>query len=310
MENENLPLYLLMVSTCVALFGVWLTGPVSTSCPNTHFILPSMHNCHAHLTCQDFENIAIGDKIAEGTVKYIHMATWLGSHRIVVSRLKHNQFKDDFEHNLNMLRSFAGSNLVAQFVGNCKNMIVTEYYANGNALNLDQVLDLKASSEQRTFNFCFELCKNYAAILAYLHNSPIGTRVMCDSNSLSKLLSQYLITDDLKLVVNDLDALPLVHVNKSGILCGHREVVGDIVAPEQKWPYSDRPFNEEDQPSYDERSDLWKIPDVCGWLLDVCRKDGVQLPQILNVLHSALKSAAKFRPTASQVLKSYNSITL
>ena len=41
----------------------------------------------------------------------------------------------------------------------------------------------------------------------YLHNSPIGVRVMCDGPNLNRLLSQYLITDNFHMVVNDVDDL-------------------------------------------------------------------------------------------------------
>jgi len=57
----------------------------------------------------------------------------------------------------------------------------------------------------------------YAEALAYLHASPRGTRVMCDGDHVSKLLSQFLITDDLRLVLNDLDALPEAGPGERGV---------------------------------------------------------------------------------------------
>ena len=55
--------------------------------------------------------------------------------------------------------------------------------------------------------------------------------------------------DDLELVVNDLDALPEVKVSDGRkIRCGHREVMGEFVAPEQLWPYDDRSFVEDEMP--------------------------------------------------------------
>ena len=65
-------------------------------------------------------------------------------------------------------------------------------------------------SPQKELHVRSTLALDYLDILAYLHNSPIGTRVMCDSNDLEKTLSQFLVTDELRLVVVDLDALPLV----------------------------------------------------------------------------------------------------
>ena len=93
---------------------------------------------------------------------------------------------------------------------------------------------------------------------------------MCDSNDIVKTLSQYLITDDFHLVVNDLsDALPEVKPDEGELIkCGYRELFGGFVAPEQLWPCGDsRPFNEEEIPSYDEMIDIWRIPNVVDKLL-------------------------------------------
>lgn len=46
--------------------------------------------------------------------------------------------------------------------------------------------------------------------VAFLHDSPAGTRVMCDSNSPDKLLTQFLVTNNGRLLLNDIDAAPLV----------------------------------------------------------------------------------------------------
>lgn len=45
--------------------------------------------------------------------------------------------------------------------------------------------------------------------IRFLHNSPAGTRVMCDSNTPEKLLSQFVVDDADRLLLNDLDAVPL-----------------------------------------------------------------------------------------------------
>ena len=75
------------------------------------------------------------------------------------------------------------------------------------------------------------------------------------SLSTGKLLSQYLVDDEYRLLLNDLDATPLVHpadprTNTPALTakCGHTQFynsggVVDFVAPEQLWPHGDRPFN-------------------------------------------------------------------
>ena len=130
--------------------------------------------------------------------------------------------------------------------------------------------------------------------------------VMCDSNDLEKTLSQYLLSDDLRLVVNDLDALPEVD-NEHNLLirCGHKQLFGDFVAPEQLWPYEDEEFSDVDMPSYDEKIDIWKIPDVCHYFLnDTTGAESLHFH--LFKIHKQCKSNdPQKRPTAKEVLEKY-----
>ena len=144
---------------------------------------------------------------------------------------------------------------------------------------------------------------DYVSIIAFLHDSPLGTRVMCDSNSLKKTLSQYLITDELRLVVNDLDALPQVNEgNQYKIKCGNRQLFGDFVAPEQLWPHLGRPFNDSEMVGYSEKIDIWKIPSVLLNLLGTSIYS-TQLKLRLFSLFSRCRliDPAK-RPSAKEVL--------
>lgn len=108
------------------------------------------------------------------------------------------------------------------------------------------------------------------AILDFLHRSPLGTLVMCDSSDLPKTLSQYLLTANFSIVLNDLDALPLVNRSSGALVkCGHR---GSPWGP--TWPQSSCgprrkgvPFQDDLMPAYDEKSDVWKIPGVSSFLL-------------------------------------------
>jgi glycoprotein-mannosyl O6-kinase len=116
---------------------------------------------------------------------------------------------------------------------------------------------------------------------------------MCDGNSVEKLLSQFLVcfcercltpqvTDDYRLILNDLDALPEVNRKKHLLIkCGHREIHPDsenYIPPEQLWPFLDHPFTylvffpiiyrrDGDMPPYDEKTDVWKSYFVVARLL-------------------------------------------
>lgn len=88
----------------------------------------------------------------------------------------------------------------------------------------------------------FRLCLNYVDILSVLHLLTTGPSVLCNSHTLELTLSQFLITRDFRLVLATFDNLPQSDVKgdsgRSLIKCSERELEGEFVAPEQKWPYS------------------------------------------------------------------------
>ena len=136
---------------------------------------------------------------------------------------------------------------------------------------------------------------------------------MCDSNDVLKMLSQFLITDDLRLIVNDVDALPKVD-RETGekILCGHREIGADndddYVAPEQRWPFPDLAFDEELQPRYDEKIDVWKIPETCEYLMgDVEGADHAKF-HLFDINKESKKEDPAARPTVGEVLSVYHAV--
>ena len=182
--------------------------------------------------------------------------------------------------------------------------MVTTYYQHGSADKLNQILlhlNLRADEELQAR---IQLARDYLKILGYLHNSPLGVRVMCDTNDLVKTLSQFLVTDDFHLIVNDLDALPEVnHQIGQLVKCGHRELSGWFVAPEQLWPFNDKHFNDLVMPGYDEKVDIWRIPDVVVWFLGDSL-DALKIKAKLKQLFNSCKTKdPKHRPSASEVLK-------
>ena len=156
----------------------------------------------------------------------------------------------------------------------------------------------------------FRLAMDYVRILARLHSNKTETLVLCNSHSQSLLLSQFLITEDLRLIIGAFDNLPVLNKGIEGleakVKCSRREIKGDFVAPEQKWPYqSSKVFNHAQQPGYTEKSDIWKIPDVTQALLN--KGSGYQnILDLLEVVHRKCKSLEPLsRPTAAQVLQEY-----
>lgn len=230
---------------------------------------------------------------------------------MVYSSLLDTTYVDDFKHGLSMLIGLQPSVHVTQLLGYCNNSFVTEYQKLGTAAHIHQALSTKTFKPYDTLKTRFGLCLHYAAILVFLHTSPLGTRVMCDSNELQKTLNQFLLTPDLSIIVNDLDALPQVnHTSGVGIKCGHRQLFGEFVAPEQLWPYDDQDFNDTEMPPYDEKTDVWKIPDVCDFFIgDLSGSDVLRLH--LFKIHAQCKMGrATDRPTSQAVFEQYRNIAI
>ncbi|CAI9732645.1 protein O-mannose kinase-like [Octopus vulgaris] len=280
------------------------------ACLTGYFAVAGMNSCHQWLTCEDFDtNITIGRKIASGLGKMVYEAHWQNQTFVMNKATKDNKYWSDFHHGLTMITAFQPHPHIIQLVGHCNKRYLTEFHPLMSADHLFDHLKSKEHTLHDTIELRYQLCMDYVNILAYLHSSPRGTRVMCDSNDLTKTLSQFLLRSDLRLILNDLDALPEVNRSKNQFIkCGHREIGGEFVAPEQLWPYLERPFVDADMPSYDEKSDIWKIPSVCSYVLG-SSSDAVLLKLHLLHIHSRCQyEEPELRPTAKEVAEEYERI--
>ena len=148
-----------------------------------------------------------------------------------------------------------------------------------------------------------QIAEDYLRIINFLHSNEAGPRVMCDSNDLGKTLSQYLITDDYHIVLGDLDALPVVRKHHNELIkCGHRELYGIFVAPEQLWPFTKDPFDDERMPGYDEKTDIWKLPDVLYHLLGDSLVSQQLKSGLFHIIRKCKSLAPQDRPTAEEIL--------
>ena len=274
-------------------FSIVDHSPVDRLAARVKLAFPVYHK--NQIDCAEFRaNVTLLRVIGEGAVKRVWLGKWSSNGYVAVSFLKSPAYSDDFQHNIHMLRNFTllfNSKLTAQYLGDCDGRILfTKFYRLGPLSDLYHLLprlvDRLASRE------CFQFCIRYARVIDYLHNSPIGRRVMCDSNDLAKLASQFLIDDDLSIVANDLDALPNAEVP---IKCGNRSLIGDLIAPEQQ------PRNA----TYDHRIDLYKLPFVCDYIRSLCARNEL-LELLLSRLHTqCLDRLPSNRPNASQILSEY-----
>ncbi|XP_036911392.1 protein O-mannose kinase [Sturnira hondurensis] len=283
----------------------------SGHCPYGSFRMGQMKTCSPWLSCQELgTEVRQLKRVGEGAVKRVFLSEWK-ERKVALSRLTSPEMKDDFLHGLQMLKSLQSKHVVT-LLGFCEddNTILTEYHPLGSLSRLEETLNLSRYQHVNTWQQRLRLAMDYVGIINYLHHSPLGTLVMCDSNDLPKTLSQYLLTSNFSIVVNDLDALPLV--NRSAgtfVKCGHRELHGDFVAPEQLWPFGeDTPFQDHLMPSYDEKTDIWKIPDVSSFLLGQVEGSDMVRFHLFDI-HKACKSQAPAeRPTAQDVLDTYQQV--
>lgn len=228
-----------------------------------------------------------------------------------MSTLRTPLYVEDFQHGLKMLTLLQPNPLVTQLVGWCNEQhhYVTEYHRHGSADSFHSVLASK--NNMQNFNspyWRFRFCLNYVDILELLHGgSSAGVRVMCDSNDLHKLLQQLLVTADLHLVLNDLDALPEV-TNTSKVKCGHQEIVSGFAAPEQLWPFDHFEFDDAYMPEYDEKTDIWKIPDVCIYFLGSCAKCNFIKNRLFKIHNRCKENNPTRRPSVVEVHEEYKSI--
>ncbi|XP_057553127.1 protein O-mannose kinase isoform X4 [Hippopotamus amphibius kiboko] len=280
-------------------------------CPHGHFRMGQMSNCSPWLSCEQLRTeVRQMKRVGEGAVKRVFLSEWK-ERKVALSRLTRLEVRDDFLHGLQMLKSLQSEHMVT-LLGYCEddNTILTEYHPLGSLSNLEATLNLSRYRSMNTWQHRLQLALGYVAIIDFLHRSPLGTLVMCDSSDLPKTLSQYLLTANVTIVLNDVDALPLVNRSAGALVkCGHRELRGDFVAPEQLWPFGeDVPFRDDLMPAYDEKSDIWKIPDVSSFLLGHVEGSDMVRFHLFDI-HRACKSQTPAeRPTAQDVLNTYRKV--
>jgi len=176
---------------------------------------------------------------------------------------------------------------------------VTMHYKHGSGKTIDRRLQQPEFSQYNNLQTRFQLILDYVKVMNYLHNSPVGTIVMCDTANIRKALSQYLITDDFHLVVNDLDNTPLVK-EADRILCGHRRATASNswFSPEQ------RGLSESDStPKTDEKIEIWRIPAVMQMLLGDVDGSSFVKSKLEEVMTRCRATNPQQRPTANEVVQ-------
>ncbi|XP_037282781.2 protein O-mannose kinase [Rhipicephalus microplus] len=268
------------------------------ACPSGTFALRGMSDCHDVLSCEDIKReVHVLDLLASGTVKNVYVAKWK-HHIVALSNLTEARFESDFQHNLQMYQLLGNADYTAQYIGSCNNTLVTEYFALGSAAELQSLFNTELN-RYNTLSKRFSLCLSYVAVLEYLH---AHSRVMCDSNTVLKTLSQYLVHPDLTLRLNDMDALPYATFTKRAA-CGSPPLQGELLAPEQRGVLPQESL-------CTIGCDIWKIPDVCLWFLGKS-SEAESFKFHLFAIHRRCKlHQPEERPSAEEVLRDYRKVWL
>ncbi|XP_061190273.1 protein O-mannose kinase-like [Saccostrea echinata] len=281
-------------------------------CKPGYFGLYGMRNCHPLLTCEEIEQLNTSSEIGhQGYVKEVWQSNW-NSFPVVVKILRSHDIagiiaRPGYFRGINLMKNSPQRSVLLQLVGQCNDTIVTEIHPLLDARYLET--RLKEYPQYNTLSTRMKLCISYVDILRVLH-SGIDRRiyVQCDARSLNKLTGQYLLTEDFRLVLSDVDSMEAIKFNDSSrrlIKCTDwGQVTGYFPAPEELWPYKGS-FDASKMPLYDEKIEIWKIPDVClSFLGD--DHSALKVKRSLKEIHKLCKNPnPRKRPSAAEVLHAY-----
>ena len=280
-------------------------GEKCLRCRSGTFSLPQWTACKEWLTCRDISRDIRTSKFlySLGDWQY-YLAEWK-SYEVIYAKTSN-------EINFDALQELAPHSNLLYPIGFCKEKEAVVYSIDSVHLNpasqLDSVLE-KADCDYWPVRF--QVCLDYLKVLSHLHSSTSGPYVLCNSNNVTQVIAQFLVANDLRLIFANFDNIPQVLYGNQAIKCSRGELQGDFIAPEQHWPFSQlKVFNFDEQPSYNEKADVWKIPDITkALLLPGPHQPAVGSEQALDYLvaihHKCKKRNPKDRPTATEVLKEY-----
>ncbi|XP_078700081.1 protein O-mannose kinase-like isoform X1 [Branchiostoma floridae x Branchiostoma belcheri] len=277
-------------------------------CPPGSFRLPSMETCMPWLGCKEITNeVTTLGRVGSGGIKEVYKAIWR-NHTVAYSKLWRPTHLNFFLQGIEMLKALQHPS-VLQYVGSCNTTLLTEFYQLGSGEFIENILKSNAYSKFNNVRTRFNMALSYLEAIHFLHNSPVGTRVMCDSHNVRKTLTQFLITQDFKLVLSDVDVIPEVnHEAHLLIKCRRRRTWSKYVAPEELWPFGNETYSYLRMPSYDEKTDIWKIPYVVDYLLGNVNGSDVVRSHLFKLHQQCQNRDPSQRPTTKVLLEEYNRV--
>jgi glycoprotein-mannosyl O6-kinase len=281
------------------------TADCHVGCPEGTYRLPGMVECKPRLNCDQIRNLTKGrNLIGGGGVKRIYTADLQGS-SVVIARVK--RFK--FNQYLDSMVELQQTGIVAQLIGMCEEPawpeVVLQYHSLGSLLTVSQLPDV--------LSLRWRIIMSYLDVVEKLHNRvPRSPRVLCDASRTEITLSQFLLTDDFRVVLNDVDELIAAGADgkvrcNCNIIRGGSEFDengerpgGCLVPPEQKQCGTNI--------YYTEKIDIWKIPDITRAIIGDS-PEGLSVWDELHRLHQECKNSnPNMRPPIEYVVDKYKQL--
>jgi glycoprotein-mannosyl O6-kinase len=231
---------------------------------------------------------------------------------VVIKKLRRDDVaamvgEEGYFKGIDMMKNFFHPSVLLQLVGHCNDVIVTEVYPLLDAQDIENRLEEYPA--YNTLSTRMQLCISYVDILTVLHSGIDGKiYVQCDAPFLNKLIQQFLVTEDFRLVLSDVDSMETIVLNgpnRQLIRCiDWGELHGYFPAPEELWPYNGT-YQASKMPFYDEKIEIWKIPDVCLFFLGDASY-ALEVKRSLKDIHTQCKNKdPRKRPSADDVLQIY-----
>lgn len=239
-------------------------------CKKGFFRLKGMKNCRKWLECSEVNLLKRGSTSGNGVGKIVHVSKWNGQEVAIVSlrpdRSKYKMFVTRVESGVRHMMMVQPSPYATQVVGVCNRgnntILVLEFCKKGTFANFYISRDFRRLSTEERLKFAIQMIASFD----YLHQGLRLPRVHCDLHTVMQAFGQWVVSEDLRLFLSDLDELPIVDEKKKIPATCEREPFGKMemaafLAPEAR--YSPREFDEElPLKPLDQNADVWKFPDL------------------------------------------------
>lgn len=281
------------------------TADCHVGCPEGTYRLPGMAECKPRLNCTQIRSLTKDrNLIGGGGVKRIYTADMDGN-SVVIARVK--RFK--FNQYLDSMVELQQTGIVAQLIGMCDEPawpeVVLQYHSLGSLLTVSQLPD--------SIPLRWRIIMSYLDVVEKLHNRvPRSPRVLCDASRTEITLSQFLLTDDFRVVLNDVDELIAAGADgkvrcNCNIIRGGSEYgsggsgnTGCLVPPEQK-QCGTNVF-------YTEKIDIWKIPDITKAILGESDEANKVWDELHRVHQECKQDNAHLRPPIEYIVDKYRKL--